>query len=114
MAALLAPATFVIFVLARIATAGPFVDGIHLNSTYGLIAFVLGRGLDGVLTLAPMLLGALLGAARARRLSDAPPIRHGWSRIGLWTRRFGTAVQSPAGPVTASPTSAKAATRARS
>jgi proline iminopeptidase len=92
-AALSAPVAFVVvFELVRSATAGPFVDGIHLTSTYGFIAFALGRGLHGVLTLAPMLLGALLGAATARRRNGAPPARHGWSRTGHRVRRIGTAV----------------------
>ena len=45
--------------------------GIHLGSTYGFVAFALGRGLHAVLALVPMLLGAALGAAAARRLDGA-------------------------------------------
>ena len=99
-AMLLAPVTFVVvFELARIGTAGPLVDGIHLGSTFGILAFVLGRGLHGLLALVPMLLGAALGAAMARRLLDdgldgSGRGRHGWARVGLWARRAVTAVVS--------------------
>jgi proline iminopeptidase len=45
-AMLLGPITFIaVFELARMGTAGPMVDGIHLGSMYGIIAFALGRGL---------------------------------------------------------------------
>jgi pimeloyl-ACP methyl ester carboxylesterase len=92
-ALLLGPAAFMtVFELARMGTAGPMVDGIHLGSTYGLVAFALGRGLHAVLALVPMVLGALLGAAAARRLNGAQPVRGGWSKSGLWTRRTGIAL----------------------
>ena len=94
-AMLLAPVTFVaVFELARIGTVGPMVDGIPLGSLYGFVAFALGRGLHGVLAVVPMLLGATLGAAAARRLDGDGPDRHGWARAGLWTRRTGTALRA--------------------
>ncbi|WP_433790824.1 alpha/beta fold hydrolase [Actinoplanes sp. CA-252034] len=87
----LGPVVFMaVFEFARMGTAGPMVDGIHPGSTYGLVAFALGRGLHAVLTLVPMLLGAVLGAAAARRLAGDVPVRGGWSRSGLWTRRVVT------------------------
>ncbi|MEP7091022.1 MAG: alpha/beta hydrolase [Nocardioidaceae bacterium] len=88
-AMLVAPLTFaVVFELARIGLSGPTVDGIHLGSTYGIIAFALGRGLHGLLTLLPMMLGAALGAAWTRRwLSNARPQRGFLSGLGLWLRR---------------------------
>ena len=88
-AMLVAPLTFaVVFELARIGLTGPTVDGIQLGSTYGIIAFALGRGVHGLLTLLPMLLGAALGAAwTRRRLSNVPP-RGGLLRgLGRWLRR---------------------------
>ncbi|MET0415037.1 MAG: alpha/beta hydrolase [Actinoplanes sp.] len=92
-AVLLGPVTFMaVFELARMGTAGPMVDGIHLGSTYGLVAFALGRGLHAILALLPMLLGAVLGAAAARRLDGDVPVRGGWSRSGLWVRRTGVAL----------------------
>ena len=92
-AMLLAPAVFVgVLEVARAGLAGPTVDGIHLGGEFGPIAFVLGRGLHGVLTLIPMLLGAALGAAAARRLSCTAKRPHGWARTGPWMRRTLTAV----------------------
>ncbi|MEU8655363.1 hypothetical protein [Actinoplanes philippinensis] len=89
----LGPVVFMaVFEAARVGTDGPMVDGIHPGTTYGLVAFVLGRGLQAVLVLVPMLLGAILGAAAARRLAEDDPGRGGWSRSGLWTRRVATAL----------------------
>lgn len=69
-AMLVAPVTFIIvFELVRLGERGPTVDGIHLSSTYGVLAFVTGRGLDALLVLLPMLVGASYGAAWARRRS---------------------------------------------
>ena len=81
-AMVIAPATFVVvFELVRLGTGGPTVDGLHL-SIYGVMAFVVGRGLHGVLALLPMALGAALGAGLARRLSRGRPVRHGWGASG--------------------------------
>lgn len=92
-AMLLAPVTFVVvFEFARIGTVGPLVDGIHLGSPLGIVAFALGRGLHGVLALVPMLLGAALGAAMARRLDGSGQDHHGWASVGLWARRTVTAL----------------------
>ena len=85
---LAAPVIFVaVFELARLGVAGPTVDGIHLGSTYGIMAFALGRGVHGLLVLLPMVLGAALGAALARRLSTARPQPGFLSQLGLWSRR---------------------------
>ena len=66
---LLAPVVFmIVYELARLGVNGPTVDGIHLGSTYGIIAFVLGRGLHGLLVLVPMALGARYGVELAARL----------------------------------------------
>ena len=94
-AMLVAPLTFaVVFELARLRVSGPTVDGIHLGSTYGVIAFAVGRGVHGLLALLPMVLGASLGAALARRaLSTGRPRRGFLSGVGLWARR-GVAVTS--------------------
>ena len=62
-----APAVFmVVFELGRLDVAGPTVDSIHLDTTYGIMAFVVGRGVHGLLALLPLILGAALGAAVAR------------------------------------------------
>ena len=74
----------------RAGTSGPLVDGIHLGSTLGVLAFVLGRGLHGILVLLPMLLGVALGAADSRRRDGSTPVRHGWAGAFRWARVGGT------------------------
>lgn len=60
----------VVFEAARLRVEGPTVDGIHLRSTYGIIAFVLGRVVHGALVLAPMALGTVYGSMLAVRLGN--------------------------------------------
>jgi len=94
-AALVAPTAFVgVFELSRIGSTGPMVDGIHLGSQYGILAFALGRGLHGVLAILPMILGVVLGAGLARRARVDRPAARGRSRTGLWTRRTVTAMST--------------------
>jgi proline iminopeptidase len=85
-AMLLAPVLFVAaFEIMRAGLTGPTVDGIHLTSTYGIMAFVVGRGFHGILVLLPMLLGASLGAALARRKRQAPDSA---ASFAVWLRRI--------------------------
>ncbi|MEO5898645.1 MAG: alpha/beta fold hydrolase, partial [Ilumatobacteraceae bacterium] len=87
-ALLLAPVVFVaVFEVVRIGADGPTVDGIHPGSTYGIVAFAVGRGFHGVVALVPMLLGAAFGSACARRTSGGPRCRSGRARVGLYVRR---------------------------
>ena len=72
------------FELVRWPVAGPVVDGIHLGSTYGVIAFVTGRGFDGVLLALPALVGVVYGAGAARRWSGTA---HGRRGPAIVTRR---------------------------
>ncbi|MBM3187456.1 MAG: alpha/beta hydrolase [Chloroflexi bacterium] len=86
---LVTPAVFVVvFELARLGVDGPTVDGIHLGSTYGVIAFVLGRLVHGLLVLAPMILGTVYGvwlAGRLGRDASATMGAVGWTFTGLTT-----------------------------
>jgi len=86
-ALLVAPAAFmVVFELARMRVDGPTVDGIRLDGVYGVMALVAGRGVDAILLLLPMTVGASYGAALVRRhrpSSDAEPRRHLLRRIGM-------------------------------
>jgi pimeloyl-ACP methyl ester carboxylesterase len=90
-AMLLAPvASVLFFAVGRLATSvhGPTIDGIHLGTTYGIVAFGLGFVVPGVLGLLPMVVGASLGAALARRF--APPslrTRRLPARAWLYARR---------------------------
>jgi proline iminopeptidase len=78
-ALLVSPLTFAVaFEVARSGTVGPTVDGIHLDTMYGIIAFVVGRGVSYVLALFPMILGSLYGVELAARLG-----RPGTRRLSL-------------------------------
>lgn len=89
---LLAPAVFVlVFEIVRSRAAGPTVDGLHF-STYGIMAFVVGRGVHGLLALVPMALGGALGAALSRRPGTERGRAHGRARVGLYFRRGVAAV----------------------
>lgn len=67
-AMLVAPVVFAVaFEIVRMPLDGPTVDAPHL-STYGVFAFVVGRGFHALLSLLPMAVGAAWGAfALARR-----------------------------------------------
>jgi pimeloyl-ACP methyl ester carboxylesterase len=86
---LVAPVVFVsVFELARLGVDGATVDAIHLGSTYGIIALILGRLLHGVLVLAPMILGCVYGVWLAARLGRKTSTRGGavgWTLAGLAT-----------------------------
>ena len=90
-AMLLAPLASVLFFgVGRLATNvhGPTIDGIHLDTTYGIVAFGLGFVVPGVLGLLPMVVGASLGAALARPLTPASlRTRRLPARIWLYARR---------------------------
>lgn len=61
--------------VGRWAVALPTVDGIRVDSVYGVLAFLAGRGVHGLLLVPPMVLGALVGADLARRRAGAAPRR---------------------------------------
>ena len=64
---LLAPVVFAVaFEIVRLPVEGPTVDAPHL-STYGVFAFVVGRGFHALLSLLPMAVGAAWGAFAAAR-----------------------------------------------
>ena len=68
---LVTPIVFLItFEFSRRGIEGPTVDAIHLGSTYGLIAFFVGRLFHGVISLVPMILGARYGVSIAAWLGN--------------------------------------------
>ena len=72
--------------LARLGVDGPTVDGVHLGSTYGVIAFIVGRGIHGFLVFLPLILGGVLGLWLANRLGHpvaAPIGAGGWIGVGV-------------------------------
>ncbi len=76
---LIAPLVFAgAFELGRLGINSPTVDAIQLGSTYGIIAFVVGRFFNGLLALVPMMLGAGYGLWLARRLGSSTAPRMGW------------------------------------
>jgi pimeloyl-ACP methyl ester carboxylesterase len=84
---LVAPAvSIVVFEVARLPIDGPTVDGIHLDSMYGVIAVVLGRGLHALLVVAPMAIGAYYGVELAARLGKDGTAKMGplgWILAGI-------------------------------
>ncbi len=84
-----APMVFaVVFELVRLDAAGPTVDAPDLSSLLGILVAAVGRGFQGFITLAPMVLGAAVGAAVARRVRGETahhPGRRG--TLGLIARR---------------------------
>ncbi len=73
--------------LAPFAFTLVFELAVYSRRTHGIIPFVVGRGFHGLVGIAPMLLGAALGAAFTRRVSGDPVTRSGWARVGLYVRR---------------------------
>lgn len=102
-AAVLAPiAAIVAFELARLGTDGPTVDRLHLGSTYGIIAFIVGRGVSALLAIPAMMLGAVLGVEGAVRLGRSARSRMGpiaWAVcliVALLLGGLGVVIASPA------------------
>ena len=86
-AMLLAPIAFmIVFELVRIGASGPTVDA-PAASTYGIFAFVVGRGFHGLVALTPMVLGAALGAGFSRRSAATAAGRPLAGTAGLHVRR---------------------------
>ncbi len=76
------------FEVARIGTSGPSVDGIRLDNGLGAALFVAGRVFHGIVGLAPMVLGAAIGAGIARQLTpELFPDRPILSRVATFVRR---------------------------
>ena len=69
---MVAPVVFLLaYELARLPATGPTVDGIYLGNIYGIMALLVGRGVDLVLMGLPLAVGALWGAAGGRRLAGS-------------------------------------------
>ena len=73
-AMLLAPLVHIMVLeLARPQLLGPTAGAIRLNDTYGVLAFLLGRGLYGLVAIVPLILGAYLGAVLANEVIRSSP-----------------------------------------
>jgi pimeloyl-ACP methyl ester carboxylesterase len=67
---------------------GPTIETIQLGSTYGLIAFILGRGVAAVLMLLPVLVGGPWGVELAARAGHPRAVRlgiAGWLAVAAGT-----------------------------
>jgi proline iminopeptidase len=90
-AMLIAPlASMLLFHFGRLVSNvhGPTIDGVHLDTTYGIVAFGLGFVVPGMLALMPMLVGTSLGAALGRHTAgDLPRTTGAAGRAWLYIRR---------------------------
>ena len=73
--------------LGRLDAAGSTVDALRLDNTFGILAFILGRGFHGLVGLLPLIPGVVLGMAGAERICgrvtapSASPLRN----LARWT-----------------------------
>jgi pimeloyl-ACP methyl ester carboxylesterase len=87
-AILAVPATYMAcYELTRLGTEAPSVAGIHLDTPVGIMAFVTGRGFHGLVSVAPMMIGAAYGAGVRRLRTGHPTPDPTNSRLGLYVRR---------------------------
>ena len=56
--------------IGQINTPGPTVGPVHLDSTFGILALMVGRGFHGLVAMLPMLLGVGLGQRVARQMAE--------------------------------------------
>jgi pimeloyl-ACP methyl ester carboxylesterase len=86
---LVTPVVFaIVFEFARLGVEGPTVDAINLSGLYGIIAFVLGRVVHGLLVLTPLALGSVYGVWLAGRLGNTTAVMMGglgWTLTGVVT-----------------------------
>lgn len=61
------------FEIGRLKAVGPTVDAIRLDNPFGILAFLLARGLHGLLLVVPLVPGTRIGRALAARLAAAEP-----------------------------------------
>lgn len=92
---LLAPVAFLVgYEVARLPAEGPTVDGVHLGSIYGVLVLLSGRGVDAVVMLFPLAVGAMWGAAAGRERSREGGHAAGSAR--RWVRWVGATMASAA------------------
>ena len=72
-AMVLAPVVYgVVFELGRSGVSGPLVDAPTFQTTFGVLALILGRGVHALLAFLPMIAGAIYGRALGQRLLPSP------------------------------------------
>ena len=92
-AILVTPLIFIVgYETFRVGVVGPSVDAPDLSTDFGLYVLVLGRGFHAVVGLVPMMVGAAVGAAAARRMRGDELANDGWRRVARRTRQGVTVV----------------------
>ncbi|MDZ7844651.1 MAG: alpha/beta hydrolase [Anaerolineales bacterium] len=61
--------------LGRPPVMGPTVEAVRLDETYGILAFILGKVLPGILSLLPMILGTRLGLILRRAMVEPESVK---------------------------------------
>ena len=75
---MLSPLVFgLVFELTRIGVDGPTVDLIRPGSTYGIIAFIVGRFIPGLIVILPLTLGVVFGGWLGSRYYENSPFSPG-------------------------------------
>jgi len=96
---LITPVVFAfVFEFARLGVEGPTVDAINLSGMYGIFALVLGRGVHGLLVLAPLALGSVFGVSLAGRLGNTTSATMGglgWTLTGVTSLAIAAMAFSP-------------------
>lgn len=86
---LLAPAAFIAgFELGRWGTPGLTVGGIHLDTFYGALIFLIGRGFTYLIALWPLLVGSVWGLALTRRYAEREGQSAGARAVGGTVARW--------------------------
>ncbi len=85
--ALISGAHIALFEFLRRGYDGPTVDGIQFDTTYGILVFIVGRGLHGFLAILPITLGVLYGISLFRRFNPSIKNRKRHSRVSFYVRR---------------------------
>jgi pimeloyl-ACP methyl ester carboxylesterase len=94
-AILAAPVTYMAcYELTRLGTEAPSVAGIHLDTPAGVMAFVTGRGFHGLVSIVPMMIGAVYGAGIRRHRAVEEDRGPTDTRLGRYTRRSVAGVAS--------------------
>lgn len=84
-AMLLATAAYIAAIeLTRLDAVGPTVDAIRFDNTFGILAFLLGRGFHGLVGLLPMIFGVEVGVLTIRQLEGSHQISGRLRTIGRW------------------------------
>lgn len=84
-AMLLTPVAYILAIeLARLNAVGPTVDALRLDNTFGILAFILGRGFHGLVGLLPMILGVEVGVLISRYMDGTASSGSRMRKVVRW------------------------------